>query len=71
MRTRVRYEHADTPEQQRAIRILALLLRESQKRIRAKAETMEPKEGVNRNHIAGGKALDADSYSVYTNGGRA
>ena len=68
MQTRVRYEYADTPEQKRAIRILANLLMASQQRVNGKGKSKEQNEPLDRIHRDGRSSLDSSSYAVYTKG---
>lgn len=71
IRTKVRYEYADGPEQERAFEILAQLLADCSRRAAAaEMEAMEPIDGVNRSP---GKQPDIDisSYAVYTTRGGA
>ena len=71
MRTRVTYEYADGPEQQRAIGVLAQMMEDCARRLAAeKKRAVEPNEGIKR---CGGRGaeLDSSSYAVYTMKGRA
>jgi len=71
MRTRVTYEYADGPEQERAFEILAQLLADCSRRVKTEErEPMEPNDGIKR--CSGrGTELDRSSYPVYTMKGRA
>ena len=71
MRTKVTYEYADGPEQQRAIGVLAQMMEDCARRLATeKKRAMEPNDGDKRNGSRGVE-LDRSSYSVYTTKGRA
>jgi hypothetical protein len=69
IRTKVRYEYADGPEQERAFEILAQLLADCSRRVKAREEeSMEPNGGVIRSPEKQAD-IDMSSYYVYTTRG--